>query len=202
MAQARKSCVLVCFFVDAGFGGLVSPFLLGFRSDPVFVFNGPFSLRLGKTDSWVESIGSTDHSIPMLIGKTHGFSHVTFQPNIPMILYHKFTIYYNIYIYIRTYIHTFIHWNMAPHLEVVKITGSPAVSCRWLHVANARRCASTTVQGAVDAHRRCIGGFLVKCDQFPTINGRSVCVGVHIYIYIYISYLAKEGALVSYLADV
>ena len=111
MAQARKRCVLVCFFVDAGFGGLVSPFLLGFRSDPLFVFNGPFSLRLGKTDSWVESIGSTDHSIPMLIGKTHGFSHVTFQPNIPMIfqLYHKFTIYYNIYIYIRTYIHTYIH---------------------------------------------------------------------------------------------
>jgi hypothetical protein len=48
--------------------------------------NGPFSLRLCKTDSWVESIGSTDHSIPMLIGKTHGFSHVTFQPNNPKII--------------------------------------------------------------------------------------------------------------------
>ena len=93
-----------------------------------------------------------------------------------------------IYIYIHTYIHRYLwsfHWNMAPHLEVVKITGSPAVSCRWLHVANARRCASTTVQGAVDAHRRCIGGFLVKCGQFPAIiNGRSVCRCTYLYIYI------------------
>ena len=159
MAQVRKSCVLVCFFVDAGFGGLVSPFLLGFRSDPLFVFNGPFSLRLGKTDSWVESIGSTDHSIPMLIGKTHGFSHVTFQPNIPMILYHKFTIYYNIYIYIyiRTYIHTYIHSFIETWLHISRSSRSLA-ALQWAVVgcmlptrgaARQRRCRALSMRTGV-----------------------------------------------------
>ena len=35
MAQVRKSCALVVLF-DAGVAGLVSPFCLGFRFDPLF----------------------------------------------------------------------------------------------------------------------------------------------------------------------
>jgi hypothetical protein len=38
MAQAPIRKGVCCLFVDAGFGGLVSPFLLGFRSDPLFVW--------------------------------------------------------------------------------------------------------------------------------------------------------------------
>ena len=74
--------------------------------------NGPFSLRLGKTDSWVESIGSTDHSIPMLIGKTHGIfpCHMPtkYSHDIPIISsVHHILIY--IYAYIYIYIHSLKH---------------------------------------------------------------------------------------------